>query len=91
MRSHRAFCVHLFMKTIEQHLQTLPEPYRTLALKNADKEDLDKEYETLPEALKDAFHWNKAPEGGDFWSQVDNWAEWQEEMKEYQLPPIPAE
>lgn len=73
-------------KTIRQWLSTLPEPYRAMALKNADVEDLDNEFESLPEAIQEAFYWHKTPEGAEFWSDVLIWAE-----DGPRLPPIPPE
>ena len=55
-------------KTIEQHLQDLPEPYRSQALKNMWWEDKDNKYELQSEALYQAFNWSKSPEGFKYWN-----------------------
>lgn len=59
------------MKTIEQHLQELPEEVRAQALKNMWWEDKHNTYRTLQEALRQAFNWSKSPEGYWFWYNVE--------------------
>lgn len=76
-------------QTIKKWLETLPEPYRARALKNADVEDLENEFDSLGMALQEAFHWHRSPEGAPFWGQVLAWIEWQEHLPS--LPPIPNE
>ena len=55
------------MKTIEQHLQDLPEPYRAQALKNMWWEDKDNRYELQSKALQQAFKWWSSNEGIKYW------------------------
>lgn len=55
------------MKTVRQHLETFPEPYRTQALKNATPSRLN-EFRHQPEqALIYAFNWAGTPERKDYW------------------------
>lgn len=58
-------------KTIEQHLQELPEEVRDRALKNMWWEDKDNLYETPVEALRNAFNWSRSPEKFWFWYNVE--------------------
>lgn len=70
--------------TIEQHLNTLRDPWRTLALENVkiykggkSKEVLESEAASLKQALSGAFPWAKTvkkpkPEGFFFWAEVVN-------------------
>ncbi len=58
------------MKTIREHLNDLPEPYRTEALannKNQSSWDKVKE-DDISEALLGAFNWLDTPQGYDYWS-----------------------
>ncbi len=56
------------MKTILEHLEELPEPYRSQAIINA----LNKEVENQQDALWVAFTWHKTPEGYDYWKTFYN-------------------
>jgi hypothetical protein len=56
------------MKTIRQHLETLPEPIRSKAMRNLiSGEDVRPSIRT---ALFAAFPWGGTPEGFDFWDEV---------------------
>lgn len=57
-------------KTIEQHLQELPEPARSKALDNMCWEDSRNRYEYARDALYQAFNWSKSPEGTEYWREV---------------------
>ena len=57
-------------KTILQHLQDLPEPYRSQALKNMWWEDKDNRYPTLEKALSNAFKWSKSPQKYKYWHNI---------------------
>lgn len=65
------------MKTIEQHLQELPEPVRDQALKNMWWEDKHNKYATQVQALQQAFNWSKSPEGYWYWYNVETDLVWQ--------------
>jgi hypothetical protein len=55
-------------KTIKEYLETLPEPYRSQALKNTYKIHLDEAgKDSVGHALKSAFFWESSPEGHDYW------------------------
>jgi hypothetical protein len=63
------------MKTIKEWLETLPEPYRKLALNNLETKPMVFECAisqraTITEALFDAFYWNESPERADFWFDI---------------------
>lgn len=63
------------MKTIKKWLETLPEPYRSQALKNFENDHDYKEYinesrSELSSALNWAFHWDQTPEGKEYWSKL---------------------
>ncbi len=59
------------MKTIQQWLSELPEPFRTHALKNAWPSKLSRECDTIYNALDISCWWNETPEGKAFWNDVD--------------------
>lgn len=56
------------MKTIREWLEELPEPYRSEALKNADKDKLDAMEDLLSHAIAEAFDWEDSPQGFDYWN-----------------------
>lgn len=56
------------MKTIKQHFEELPEPYRTQALENMAASD--DERDSLKKALYSGFVWAETPQGHDYWSDV---------------------
>jgi hypothetical protein len=58
------------MKTIKEWLETLPEPYRSQALKNGI--DMGKERSSLFKAINSAFVWSNSKEGFDYWRMVAN-------------------
>lgn len=67
------------MKTIKEWLQTLPEPYRGLALFNLKTVPMAVGRAAVPmrslaDALFDAFFWDESPEGNTFWSEVHDLA-----------------
>lgn len=51
-------------------LETLPEPYRALALANLPEHSKDSECSSLARAIFDSFGWASTPEGADFWMEV---------------------
>lgn len=58
------------MKTMREHLEGLPEPYRSQALANMElmaPEDAGKAYPSLIVALNYAFWWSSSSEGYDYW------------------------
>jgi hypothetical protein len=66
------------MKTIEQHLNELPEPYRTKALKYIEPETT----QTQSEALMDAFNWSDSKEGFHYWDKLYDRLKEQEQTEE---------
>lgn len=58
------------MKTIEQWLNTLKEPYKTKALNNLLNDCKDNKTQTLEEALKLAFTWANSDEGFLYWDEL---------------------
>lgn len=58
------------MKTVREHLQDLPEPARSQALANMWWEDAENRYNTLQEALYQAFKWSKSPERYKYWHNI---------------------
>lgn len=63
------------MKTIRQHLEEFPEPYRTQALENTKPSILDDEY-NMPEGgvftpLGAAFVWTFSPQEHRYWSDFN--------------------
>lgn len=63
------------MKTVEQWLNTLEEPYRTKALLNAEKDEFWEKYKTsavnsIGFAIVEAFVWDATEEGFDYWISV---------------------
>jgi len=62
------------MKTIRQLLEELPEPYRTLAIANAEKHtpfsvlDHIAPVQTVAGAVESAFIWNVSREGSEYWT-----------------------
>jgi methionine synthase II (cobalamin-independent) len=60
------------MKTILQHLETLPEPYRTQAIENVDEAIKDLEEVDLKESLHGAFMWNNSNQGYRYWLDLFN-------------------
>ena len=64
------------MKTILQHLESLPEPYRSQALDNSRRwpipsanHKLDR-VGTMSGSIASAFYWARTPQGLDYWSGV---------------------
>lgn len=69
------------MKSIEQHLNELPEPYRTKALKYMEP----KVVQTQSTAIDYAFDWNKTEEGFHYWEELYTRLEEQEQTEEQKL------
>jgi len=70
------------MKPIIEHLQALPEPYRTQALQNlpdSARSQIPKENQV--EALYGAFVWAETPQGHEYWSDF---------RKQLEAPPPPV-
>lgn len=57
-------------KTIKEWLETLPEPYRTEALENADKRDLKYPQPSLAEAISASSVWVDTTQGHDYWEDI---------------------
>lgn len=78
-------------KTIREWLSELPEPYRSLALKNYEllNDEMDLQIkEDTPEkdmrgALSGAYVWEQTKEGYDFWHKVSL------HYRSYPLPELP--
>lgn len=60
------------MKTTKQWLESLPEPYRSEALNNADPRVLVKEStdSLLSEALISSFTWSTSSQGFNYWKKL---------------------
>jgi len=58
------------MKTNRQHLESLPEPYNHMAIKNTRKRQLEGEACSKADAVFGAFIWVLSPEGSDFWNAI---------------------
>ena len=71
------------MKTIKEWFDTLPEPYKSQAIKNTT--DLDAQESSLSRALKFAFVWDYTPEDFYYWMDVCNKAEDTSAILEYQI------
>lgn len=56
------------LKTVEQWLNTLPEPYRTQALNNVNTERLCSNAYDVSEAIMKAFFWYDSTEGFHYWN-----------------------
>jgi len=60
------------MKTIKQHLEELPEPWRSEALSEADPNALICCRKTQQEALLEAIYWKHMPQGFKYLSDLYN-------------------
>ena len=69
------------MKTIEQHLNELPEPYRTQALKYYEPQT----EQTQSAALIYAFDWRESEEGFHYWDKLYDRLVKQEQTEEQKL------
>jgi len=66
------------MKTIRQWLQLLPEPFRSQAMRNAERYHSDRYWVLIDEikfdnqaaGLFSAFSFSKSPEGYEYWERV---------------------
>ena len=57
------------MKTIEEWLDQLPEPYRSQAINSSIKETLNLRCDTARAALSGAFVWADSKEGRHYWKE----------------------
>jgi hypothetical protein len=55
-------------KTIREHLNDLPEPYRTEALNMLSEQSANIIKEKADEALDSAFVWADSPQGFNYWA-----------------------
>ena len=60
------------MKTIKEHFELFPEPYRIQALENTNKRSLRDNVECISTALGSAFFWDDSPQGWDYWNDFYN-------------------
>jgi len=63
------------MKTIREHLETLPEPYRAQALENHaayPMPNAPESFESLLEAFYWAFDWDGSTERFDYWCELSD-------------------
>lgn len=60
------------MKTVRQHFESLPEPYRQQAIDNTSKYYLEYEELSLDLALKRCFIWDNTEQGFDYWNEFYN-------------------
>jgi hypothetical protein len=60
------------MKTPEQWFIKLPDPYNKQAINNILDHIKSVEYETIHDALIDAFRWELTPEGHYYWNDLYN-------------------
>lgn len=58
------------MKTIEEYLNELPQPYKQQALINMEAEEATSLEKDLKDALQFAFVWKESPEGFDYWDNL---------------------
>ena len=72
-------------KTVEQWLETLPEPYRTQALSQIDPRFTGEEDVSLSEAIRLMVDWDDTAEGFTYWNAVDDWACGDGELPEQSL------
>ena len=76
------------MKTIRQWLEELPEPYKSVALRNAEDDvsrAIDDNVEHMSVALSRGFIWRESPEGSAFWRSV-----FYHYLTSTPLPPYPS-
>jgi len=57
-------------KTKKEFLEELPEPYKTLALKNMDKSLENTPGINLKYSLQSSFKWDKTKQGFGYWSNL---------------------
>jgi len=65
------------MKTIREHLEELPEPYRSQAISNVEKRDNPRDrfnikVESISQAVNRSMNWAFTSEGYDYWENVYN-------------------
>lgn len=58
------------MKTINDWFETLPEPYKSEALKEMREEMSDFEVENLEDALEHGIYWLMSKKGFGYWNRV---------------------
>lgn len=54
-------------KTVIEHFNTFPEPYKSQAIENAEKHFLHTTNKTACDALMQSFVWDKTKEGFEYW------------------------
>ena len=59
-------------KTIREHFESFPEPFRTQAIENTTEKVLKKKKQTKKEALYLAFVWTFSRQGHDYWDDFKN-------------------
>lgn len=62
-------------KTIKEWYETLPEPYKSQALKNCFKNRLTNTRSSLAGAIMEGLSWSSTPEGGEYWKSLYHKAE----------------
>ena len=55
------------MKTIKEHYQELPEPYKTEAFKNLRKDNENIKVDNINKAICGGFIFAETPQGLDYW------------------------
>ena len=58
------------MKKVKDWFEELPEPYRTQAIENSTKEELNCIEESLTNALSGSFFWFSSPQGQKYWGDL---------------------
>ena len=58
------------MKTIREHFEQLPEPYRTEAIENTKYDILGITEYSIADALLSAFTWDNTKQGYMYWSNL---------------------
>jgi hypothetical protein len=60
-------------KTVKEWLNELPEPYRSQAIENCDKEcpeEFERRVGDAQSALCNSFTWDESPQGADYWVEI---------------------
>ena len=65
-------------ETVKEWLETLPEPYRSQAIKNNNYSGNNRQVRALADAIDSAFDWDITDEGQDYWEEVYEKAGWGE-------------
>lgn len=69
-RDYEKITTFVTMKTIKEWLETLPEPYRSKALSQADTRSLKEKCRTLALAISGSISWRGSVEGIEYWIDV---------------------